>query len=505
MSHHHKPEPCIMVIFGASGDLTNRKLIPALYNLMCDGMLPDEFAMIGYARKPKTNESFREEMREAVEEHSRSKPIDEAAWEKFARSLHYQQGDYSTPADYEKLCQRLDAIDRAHRSGGNRLFYIATPPEVYETITEHIGATPCLNPPSDSGSASSPTWSRIIIEKPFGHDLESARHLNEHVHKWFREDQIYRIDHYLGKETVQNILVFRFANGIFEPIWDRRYVDSVQITVAESIGIGNRGSYYEQAGVIRDIVQNHLLQLVALTAMEPPAEFTPDDVRNEKVKVLKALRVDTSRGDGTVRGQYGPGKMDGQVVPGYTQEECVAPDSTTETYLAMKLFIDNWRWAGVPFYIRSGKRMPKRVTEIAIQFQMPPLLLFSDVTAQAIEPNVLALNIQPDEGISLRFGAKMPGSGENIQPVVMHFSYGSSFKVPAPDAYERLILDAMLGDSTLFTRADEVEASWALTTPVTERWETGGGSFIELYRAGTWGPKEADDFLAADGRHWRKL
>lgn len=495
-----KTQPCIMVIFGASGDLTNRKLIPALYNLMCDGMLPDEFAMIGFARKPKTNESFRAEMRAAVEEHSRTKPIDEKVWEKFGRSLHYQQGEYSTPADYETLCQRLDAIEKAHSSGGNRLFYLATPPEVYPHIIQNVGETMCIDSGGNNGA-----WSRVIIEKPFGHDLQSARDLNEHVHRWFREDQIYRIDHYLGKETVQNILVFRFANGIFEPIWDRRYVDHVQITVAESLGIGNRGSYYESAGVIRDIMQNHMLQLVALTAMEPPAEFSADSVRNEKVKVLKALRIDTANGDGTVRGQYGPGKIDGQLVPGYTQEEGVAPDSTTETYLAMKLLIENWRWAGVPFYVRSGKRMPKRVTEIAIQFRMPPLLLFSDSTQPAIEPNLLVLNIQPDEGISLRFGAKQPGTGGNVQPVVMHFSYSSSFKASAPDAYERLILDAMLGDSTLFTRSDEVEASWSLITPIAAQWEGGHGSFIEQYRAGTWGPKEADDFIAADGKRWRNL
>lgn len=486
-----------MVIFGASGDLTYRKLIPALYDLVADDLLPAEFAMIGFARKPKTNESFRQEMRSAVEEFSRRKPIDERIWERFARALHYQQGDYSNPDDYRVLCQRLEAIDRAHGSGGNRLYYLATPPEVYNTIIEHVGTILC---PEREGS-----WARIIVEKPFGHDLASARALNEHLHRWFREDQIYRIDHYLGKETVQNILVFRFANGIFEPIWDRRYVDHVQITVAETIGIGNRGSYYEHAGVIRDIMQNHMLQLVALTAMEPPAEFTADAVRNEKVKVLKALRVDTSRGDGTVRGQYGPGVVNGQFVPGYTQEEGVAPDSTTETYLAMKLLIENWRWAGVPFYVRSGKRLPKRVTEIAIQFKMPPLLLFSQRTASEIQPNLLVLNIQPDEGISLRFGAKVPGSGENIQPVVMDFKYGASFKVPAPDAYERLLLDAMLGDGTLFTRSDEVEAAWALITPVIERWKAGEGSFIELYRAGTWGPKQADDFIAADGRAWRKL
>ncbi len=489
-----------MVIFGASGDLTQRKLIPALYSLMCDGLLPDEFAMIGFARKAKTNESFREEMRAACEEFARLKPIDEAIWEKFARSLHYQQGDYGSATDYEVLCKRLAAIEQAHGSGANRLFYVATPPEVYPTIIENVGSMLC------TGAAGGDRhWSRIIIEKPFGHDLKSARELNEHVHRFFREEQVYRIDHYLGKETVQNIFVFRFANGIFEPIWDRRYVDNVQITVAESIGIGNRGSYYEKAGVIRDIVQNHLLQLLALTAMEPPAEFSADAVRNEKVKVLKALRVDTSRGDGTVRGQYGPGKIDGQIVPGYTQEEGVAPDSTTETYLAMKLFVDNWRWAGVPFYIRSGKRMAKRLTEIVIQFKMPPLLLFKETIARAIEPNLLVINIQPHEGISLRFGAKVPGSGDNIQTVVMDFNYGSTFKNATPEAYERLILDAMLGDSTLFTRSDEVEASWALLTPVIERWEAGGGSFIELYRSGSWGPKEADDFLAADGRKWHVM
>ncbi|MDW8394814.1 MAG: glucose-6-phosphate dehydrogenase [Anaerolineae bacterium] len=495
-----KPEPCIMVIFGASGDLTYRKLIPALYDLVADDLLPSEFAMIGFARKPKTNESFRQEMRAAVEEFSRRKPIDERTWERFARALHYQQGDYGCAEDYRILCQRLEAIRHAHGSGGNRLYYLATPPEVYRTIIEHVGSILCPSAPDFSNG-----WSRIIIEKPFGHDLQSARELNEHVHRWFREDQIYRIDHYLGKETVQNILVFRFANGIFEPIWDRRYVDHVQITVAETIGIGNRGSYYESAGVIRDIIQNHMLQLVALTAMEPPAEFTADAVRNEKVKVLKALRVDTSRGDGTVRGQYGPGKIGSQLVPGYTQEEGVAPDSTTETYLAMKLLIENWRWAGVPFYVRSGKRLPKRITEIAIQFKMPPLLLFSERTAHDIQPNLLVLNIQPDEGISLHFGAKVPGSGENIQPVVMDFKYGTSFKTPAPDAYERLLLDAMLGDSTLFTRNDEVEAAWSLITPVIERWQEGRGSFIELYRSGTWGPKAADDFIAADGRAWRVL
>ena len=497
-STNRYPDACTMVIFGASGDLTNRKLIPALYNLDVDGFLPKNFAVIGFARKPKTDESYRAEMYEAVKEFSRTKPIDEAIWAEFAQRLHYAQSDYGNPDDYEKLNERLREIDGAHDTKGNRLYYLATPPEAYPTIIEHIGESSlCKN---FEGA-----WARIIVEKPFGHDLASARDLNTHTHKYFREEQIYRIDHYLGKETVQNILVFRFANGIYEPIWNRRYIDHVQITVAEDIGVGNRGSYYDHAGVIRDIIQNHMLQLVALTAMEPPVEFSADAVRNEKVKVLKALRVDTTRGDGTIRGQYGPGKVGKSLAQGYTQEEGVPPESTTETYLAMKVLIDNWRWAGVPFYIRSGKRLPKRVSEIAITFKMPPLLLFSDTMGQQIEPNTLALNIQPDEGISLKFGSKVPGSGENIRPVIMDFKYGTSFDVPAPDAYERLILDCMLGDSTLFTRSDEVETAWSLLDSVFDRWNSGSGSFIELYRAGTWGPKQADDFIKADGRQWRVL
>lgn len=492
------PAANTMVIFGASGDLTNRKLIPALYNLAADGFLPKDFAVIGFARRAKTDESYRDETYEAVKEFSRSKPINETVWQDFAQRLHYAQSDYGNPDDYEALNVRLQEIDKAHGTLGNRLYYLATPPEAYRTIIEHIGRSSLCKDCQGS-------WARIIVEKPFGNDLESARELNTHTHQWFREDQIYRIDHYLGKETVQNILVFRFANGIYEPIWNRRYVDHVQITVAEDIGVGNRGSYYDHAGVVRDIIQNHMLQLVALTAMEPPVEFAADDVRNEKVKVMKALRVDSSRGDGTIRGQYGPGKSGNALVKGYTQEEGVPPESATETYLAMKLFIDNWRWAGVPFYVRSGKRLPKRVTEIAIQFKMPPLLLFSDKMGQQIEPNTLALNIQPDEGISLKFGSKVPGSGEKIMPVIMDFKYGESFNVPAPDAYERLLLDCMLGDSTLFTRSDEVETAWAILDPVLQKWERGTGSFIELYRAGTWGPKQADDFIRADGREWRVL
>jgi glucose-6-phosphate 1-dehydrogenase len=499
MNVQRKPEPCVMVIYGASGDLTARKLVPALYNLCLDGLLPESFALIGFARKPKDDSTFRDECRKGVEEFSRSKPINEEVWARFSEMIHYHQGDYNSADSYDSLCKRLIAIDAAHETRGNRLFYLSTPPEVYDEITENIGKNPFLSTMGEG------LWSRVIIEKPFGTDLQSATKLNEHIHRFFREDQIYRIDHYLGKETVQNLLVFRFANGIFEPVWNRNYIDHVQVTVAENIGIGSRGSYYEKSGVVRDIVQNHGLQLIALTAMEPPIEFNALSVRNEKVKVLKALRVDTSRGDGTVRGQYGPGKVDGQLALGYTQEENVAPDSQTETYLAMKLFVDNWRWAGVPFYIRSGKRMPKRVTEIAIEFKKPPLQLFGENTMSAVEPNELVLDIQPHEGISLKFGAKTPGTGENIQSVKMDFDYEDSFKSQAPDAYERLILDAMLGDSTLFTRSDEVEAQWGLITPVTDAWQGGNGSFIELYRAGTWGPKEADDFMTADGRKWRTI
>lgn len=488
-----------MVIFGASGDLAHRKLIPALYNLAVDGLLPTGFAVIGFGRKPMTDDVFRSEMKAGVAEFSRSKPINEDVWTAFSTQLHYQQGSYDDHASFDALNDRLKVIDAAHETAGNRLYYLSTPPEAYALITERIGTSSLVQnqPPA--------AWSRVVIEKPFGHDLQSARDLNEHVHKFFREEQIYRIDHYLGKETVQNILVFRFANGIFEPIWDRRYIDHIQITVAENIGIENRGNYYETSGVVRDIVQNHLLQVLALIAMEPPAEFNADDVRNEKLKVLKALHLDRNNANGLVRGQYGPGKVGGVVVNGYVQEAGVAPDSTTETYLAMKLNVDNWRWAGVPFYIRSGKRLSRRVTEIAIQFRMPPRMLFSEATRHEIEPNVLVMTIQPDEGISLKFGAKRPGSGEQVQPVVMNFNYGESFNIPAPDAYERLILDCVLGDSTLFTRADEVEAAWQLISPIVEGWKAGANSFIEQYRSGSAGPKGSDDMIQQDGRKWRAL
>ncbi|MEX0800266.1 MAG: glucose-6-phosphate dehydrogenase [Dehalococcoidia bacterium] len=493
------PEPSTLVIFGASGDLTHRKLVPALYDLAREGLLPGGFSVVGFARRPKTDEQFRDEMREAISRHSRGKPLQPALWEEFASNLYYCQSSFDDPAGYENLARMLEDLDRetGHR---NRLYYLATPPESYATIARRLG---------EAGLASTQEgWTRIIVEKPFGRDLNSAAELNQVLNAVFDEAQVYRIDHYLGKETVQNLLVFRFANGIFEPIWNRRYVDHVQITVAESIGVEGRGAYYENAGVIRDIVQNHVMQLMSLAAMEPPATFEPNAVRDEKVKVLRALRPipPQAAADFIVRGQYAPGVISGEKVIGYRQEEDVALDSTTETYLAIKLFIDNWRWAGVPFYIRSGKALPKRVTEIAIVFRQPPLALFP-TSGGRLEPNVLSITIQPDEGISLKFGSKVPGPGSElrIRPVEMEFRYGTSFGVAAPEAYERLLLDAMLGDATLYTRSDEVEAAWAIIMPVLEGWEEAGVAEVAAYEAGTWGPPEADDFIERDGRKWRRL
>ncbi|MEE8347746.1 MAG: glucose-6-phosphate dehydrogenase, partial [Dehalococcoidia bacterium] len=452
MRSQRTPEPNTLVIFGATGDLTQRKLIPALYNLALEGLLPGGFSAVGFARRSKTHDSFRSEMKSAAAKHSRTKPLQASVWDGFASNIHYHQSEFSDVGGYTALAETLAKIES--KSGArNRLYYLATPPGYYAEIARHLGEAGLTR--ADNG------WTRIIVEKPFGRDLASAAELNRTLNSAFEEDQVYRIDHYLGKETVQNILVFRFANGIFEPIWNRRYVDHVQITVAESIGVEGRGPYYERAGVIRDIVQNHAMQLLSLAAMEPPATFEPNAVRDEKVKVLRAVRP-IPAGDAdhfTVRGQYGPGAISGQTVVGYREEERVAADSTTETYLALKLFIDNWRWAGVPFYIRSGKRLPKRVTEIAIVFRQPPLSLFPTTGGSSIEPNVLSMTIQPDEGISLKFGSKVPGpqAALRIRPVEMDFRYGTSFGFTAGDAYERLLLEAMLGDSTLFTRRDEVE------------------------------------------------
>lgn len=492
-------EPCVMVIFGATGDLTHRKLLPALYNLALEHPLPAGFSVVGFARRPYTDEVFREQALESINTYSRQKPVNPQIWESFASGIRYLQSDFHNPEGYEKLAHLLNTVDQERGTSGNRIFYLSTPPSQYPEIIQRLGAAG-LN-------KSRKGWVRIIIEKPFGHDLASARELNRQIAKVFREEQVYRIDHYLGKETVQNILVFRLANGIFEPVWNRRYVDHVQITVAENLGLEGRGGYYEESGAIRDMIQNHMLQLLTLVAMEPPIAFDANAVRDEKVKVLHALQHLTGRDvvTNTIRAQYGPGWVAGKQVPGYTDEKGVSPTSTTETYVALKVFIDNWRWAGVPFYLRTGKHLPKRLTEIAIQFKQPPLVIFKHSEAHGqVEPNVLTMRVQPDEGISLKFAAKVPGTEMQIRSVNMDFYYGSSFQRAQPEAYERLILDCMVGDSTLFTRRDEVEAAWAFIQSILDEWSNEPRETIHSYEAGSWGPAAADELMWHDGRRWRR-
>lgn len=492
------PEPCIMVIFGASGDLTHRKLIPALYSLAVEGLLPTGFTVVAVARRPIGTENFRKQMREAVEEYARVKPVRDDVWESFAQGLIYLQANFNDSYGYDRLHDLLEQIDNERGTGHNHLFYLATPPNYYPEIIQELGA--------HGLNHSDPGWTRIIIEKPFGHDLESARELNREVAEIFNEDQVFRIDHYLGKETVQNILVFRFANGIWEPLWNRDHIDHVQITVSEQIGIEGRGNYFEQAGAIRDMVQNHMLQLLSLVAMEPPVAFQANDVRDEKVKVLRSIRLYAPEDVPlyTVRGQYGPGTTAGEQVPGYRSETNVAPNSMVETYVALKLFVDNWRWSDVPFYLRTGKALPKRISEISIQFREPPYMLFRDYAGQ-LRPNVLSMRIQPDEGISLMFEAKVPGPTMDVRPVNMEFRYGASFGEEPPEAYERLLLDAMLGDSTLFTRRDEVEAAWTIVNRIMEGWKLAPPPSFPNYEAGIWGPAEAETFIEEDGRTWRRL
>jgi glucose-6-phosphate 1-dehydrogenase len=444
-----------------------------------------------------TEDAFRDEMRAGCDEFARRRPVDPEVWAAFARNIYYQEGGYDDPASFAALKQRLEEIERAQGLPGNRVYYLSIPPASFAPVIRNLGVVGLVQ-----GTGG---FARVIIEKPFGTDLATAQALNREVHETLGEDQIYRIDHYLGKETVQNLLVFRFANGIFEPVWNNRFVDHVQITGAETVGVEARGGYFEHAGMLRDMVQNHLFQVLSLAAMEPPVAFEPDAVRDEKLKVLKALRpIPSSEMDANVvRGQYGPGSIAGRKVVGYRQEPNVSPTSQTETYVALKLFIDSWRWAGVPFYLRSGKRLPKRVTEIAIHFKEAPHLLFGRRGHDAIRPNVLGIRIQPDEGISLNFGSKLPGPTMEVAPVSMEFKYGSSFGVEPPEAYERLILDCMLGDSTLFTRGDEVEASWTWISQIHKHWATQSAP-LPLYPAGTWGPEGADRLLAADGRAWRR-
>lgn len=496
-------EPCVLVIFGATGDLTARKLVPALYNLAREGQQPSHFACVGFARREKSHEQFREEMKEAVGKFSRVQPVDDELWDQFSEQMYYHHSSFDDDSGYMRLKEQLNEIDRRCGTKGNRVFYLSTQPSYFPLIVEKLSEHGLTYKPQKEHKR----WSRVIIEKPFGHDYTSARKLQSHIEEYLDESQVYRIDHYLGKETVQNLLVFRFANSIFESLWNSSHIDHVQITVAEDIGIGTRGAFFEEAGLLRDVVQNHVMQLLSLVAMEPPVSLQADSIRDEKVKVLQSIRpVNMSEfGKYVIRGQYGPGFIAGQNVAGYRQEGNVAADSKVETYVAMQLFIDNWRWAGVPFYIRGGKRFPKRATEIAIAFKEAPGVLFQSDQHSRKNRNVLVMRIQPDEGISLRINSKVPGLTSTVQPVKMDFRYGSYFGSTPPEAYERLICDCMSGDSTLFARSDEVLASWRLLTPVLERWlETPVADFPN-YQAGTWGPSEADLMLAREGRNWRLL
>jgi len=495
------PEPCAMVIFGASGDLTQRKLVPALFYLARERLLPAEFTVIGCSKTPYTHERFRQKMRKALKEFSSLSAGDESLLESFTKGLFYISEDFSSAQAYGQLGEILEQMDRERGTGGNRLFYLSTPPSFFPVIVQHLGATGLARPKFPGKS-----WTRIVIEKPFGRDLGSAERLNRTMTSVFEEKQVYRIDHYLGKETVQNLLVFRFSNGVFEPVWNRRYIDHVQITVAEELGVEKRGGYYEEAGLVRDMIQNHVLQLMSLVAMEPPATFDSTAVRDEKAKLMRAIRsiprdqLDQS----AVRGQYAAGWVGGQKVPAYRSEPGVSPASTTETYAALKLYIDNWRWAGVPFYLRSGKRLSKRVSKILIQFQRVPHLLFRGSGADSIEPNVLALRIQPNEGIALTIGAKLPGATMQIRPVKMEFRYAESFGAEPATAYETLLLDCMLGDQTLFNREDAVELAWEFLDPVLTRWKEDGPKGLSFYEAGSWGPAEADALIEREGRHWRR-
>ena len=491
-------EPFTLVIFGASGDLTRRKLVPAVYSLFREGLLPDDFSVVGFARREKTDAGFRAELAEGVKAFARGRTFDDATWDKFASRIHYIQSNYDNADGYRRLRERL----MTGAGITSRLFYLAVPPNVITTVVDHL-RNAGLAVQHESGSP----WSRIIIEKPFGRDFETARALNKQLAAAFAEDQVFRIDHYLGKETVQNLLVLRFANSIFEPIWNKKYVDHVQIAVTERIGVEGRGAYYEQAGALRDIVQNHMMHLLCLAAMEAPVSLDANAVRDEKVKVLRALKPipEECLASGVVRAQYTAGTNDGRAVPAYRDEANVAPDSCTETFVAFKAFIDNWRWAGVPFYLRSGKGLAARITEISIHFKPVPQVLFNTPRLGPMRPNVLAIRIQPHEGISLRFQVKVPGLAIDIEPFQMDFGYETTFGQEPPEAYERLLLDAVSGDTTLFTRGDEVEAAWRFVAPIVACCEACSRYPLPTYPAGSWGPKEADDLIEADGRNWEIL
>ncbi|MGE0101070.1 MAG: glucose-6-phosphate dehydrogenase [Blastocatellales bacterium] len=491
--------PCVMVIFGATGDLTKRKLIPALYNLVKSRLLPDQFAIVGTSRTEMTSEAWRDQLSQEIRTYATSE-VEDGIWEWFLKRIYYVGGDLNDVQTYRNIGDQLAAVDAEHGTRGNYFFYLATAPSFFGPVIEHLGGIELTKEVNGQ-------FRRVIIEKPFGTDLESARSLNATIRTVIDERQIYRIDHYLGKETVQNLLVFRFGNAIFEPIWNRRYIDSVQITAAETVGVEKRGGYYDTSGALRDMVPNHLFQLVSLTSMEPPISFDANAVRDEQAKVLQAMSPINPEDvlTRTVRGQYGSGSMNGEPVPEYRAEAQVDPNSNTETFVAMKLGIENWRWAGVPFYLRTGKRLPKRVTEISIQFKRPPLLLFRDTPVDRLRTNRLAIRIQPNEGISLRFGAKIPGPIMRVGAVEMDFSYMDYFGSTPSTGYERLLYDCMIGDATLFQRADMVEAGWCVIEPVLDVWKALPPRAFPNYAAGTWGPKEADELLTRDGQEWWKI
>jgi glucose-6-phosphate 1-dehydrogenase len=491
--------PCVMTIFGASGDLTKRKLIPALCNLAQEELLPAQFAVVGFATNDFTTESFRKMLTEEIPKFAPA-PIDPKQWSWMSERIYYVKGDFQDAEAYKRLEEQIAEADKKYGALGNRLFYLAVAPRFFSPIAKMLGVC-CLSKEEES------RWSRVIVEKPFGHDLASAKQLNKELSQVLTEKQIYRIDHYLGKETVQNVMVFRFSNNIIEPLWNRNYVDHVQITAAETVGVEHRGNFYETAGALRDMVPNHLFQLLTMTAMEPPISFDADEVRNKQAEVLHAMQpfgpeeVLTNM----VRGQYGPGTIEGQRVAGYRSEPDVAPDSNTETFVALKLLIDNWRWAGVPFYLRTGKRLAKRTTEIVIQFRRTPFVLFRNTTVRNLETNRLVIHIQPDEGISLSFGAKVPGSVMKLGLVNMDFDYSTYFGTEHSTGYERLLRDCMAGDATLFQRADMVEAGWSVIQPILDVWHALPARGFPNYAAGSWGPIEAEELLEKDGRSWRHI
>ena len=491
--------PCCAVIFGASGDLTKRKLIPSLYNLAIAGHLSKDFALVGFARPQMSHQEFRDRLDQEIKSFTGGS-VDQAVWSWLVERIYYQGGEFGDPKAYESLKTLLAEVEERHRTLGNRLYYLATLPSFFGPVVDQLGATGLAD---EKGGQ----WRRVIIEKPFGRDLESARALNAELAKVLAERQIYRIDHYLGKETVQNIMALRFGNGIFEPIWNRRYIDHVEITVAEELGVEQRGPYYEEAGALRDMVPNHILQLISLVCMEPPTSFDTEAVRDEKHKVLKAITPMTPEEvlQRAVRGQYGEGIVSDTLVRGYRKEDRVAPDSNMETFVALKLFVDNWRWAQVPFYLRTGKRLPRRVTEIVIQFHRPPLPLFKHVGVEQLEPNVLVLRIQPNEGITLSFGAKVPGPKMELGNVNMDFNYADHFGVQTNTGYETLLYECMIGDATPFQRADMAEAGWSVVQPILDVWKALPARDFPNYASGTWGPKEADALLERDGKRWRHL